>query len=347
MDRVKDLFDQVCSMRNLRLAAKEALRGKRARLPGATFFMELEKELPALHEQLRDGTYTHGGYRYFWIHDPKDRLVAAAPFRDRVVHHAIVRVIEPIFEKRFIEDSFACRKGKGTHAAMRRALHFARGHRYALKCDVSKYFASIDHAVLTGLVGRVIGDRRVLGLLEGVLASHADTQVQEWRPGGGLFDYEMRRKGLPIGNLTSQFLANVYLNPLDHFVKHDLRVKGYVRYMDDFLLFGDDRPALKRCGAEIKEKLAELGLTMHPDKYRLIPTAKGVDFTGFVVFGDGRVRVRSSTVRRFDRRYRQMLWQVNHKRRDPADLTMRVRAWGAHVQHAQSYGLRADVLGRR
>jgi hypothetical protein len=113
---VKYLFERVCSLGNLRLAAKEALRGKRSRLPGADFFMELEKELPALHEELGDGTYAHGGYHYFWIHDPEDRLVAAAPFRDRVVHHAIVRVIEPIFEKRFIEDSYACRVGKGTHA---------------------------------------------------------------------------------------------------------------------------------------------------------------------------------------------------------------------------------------
>jgi retron-type reverse transcriptase len=157
--------------------------------------------------------------------------VAAAPFRDRVVHHAIVRVIEPIFEKRFIEDSYACRVGKGTHAAMRRALHFARGHKYALKCDVTKYFPSIDHAVLMGLVGRVIADRRVLDLLARVLASHADAEIQEWPGGAGLFEYQTRRTGLPIGNLTSQFLANVYLNPLDHFVKQELGVRGYVRYM--------------------------------------------------------------------------------------------------------------------
>ncbi len=347
MHRVKNIFEQICSMRNLRLAAKEALRGKRSRMPGATFFMEQEKELPALHEELSSGGYRHGPYHYFWIHDPKDRLVAAAPFRDRVVHHAIVRVIEPIFEKRFIEDSYACRRGKGTHAAMRRALHFARAHRYALKCDVSKYFPNIDHGVLTGLVGRVIGDRRVLGLLDRVLASHADAVVQEWPAGGGLFDYESRRKGLPIGNLTSQFLANVYLNPLDEFVKHGLRVKGYVRYMDDFVLFGDDRAALKGFGEQIKGKLSDLRLAMHPDKYSIVSTDKGVDFAGFVVFADGRVRVRSSSVRRFDRRYRQLLWEVNHKLRVPADLTQRVRAWGAHVRHAQSYGLRADVLGRR
>jgi hypothetical protein len=344
--RVTNLFERVCSMRNLRLAAKEALRGKRSRPPGAVFFGEQEKELPALHEELSGGTYRHGPYHYFWIHDPKERLVAAAPFRDRVVHHAIVRVIEPIFEKRFIEDSYACRRGKGTHAAMRRALHFARGWPQAIKCDVSKYFPSIDHEVLMGLVGRVIGDGRLLDLLGRVLASHADAEVQEWPADGGLFDYRIQRKGLPIGNLTSQFLANVYLNPLDHFVKHDLRVKGYVRYMDDFVLFGDDRDRLRAHGRRIREKLGELRLRMHPDKYRAMATADGVDFAGFVVFADGRIRVRSSSVRRFDRRYRQLRWEVNHKLRLPADLTARVRAWGAHAAHAQSYGLRRAVLCR-
>lgn len=348
MHREKNLFERVCSLRNLRLAAKEALRGKRQRLPGAAFFMAMEKELPALHEELRTGTYRHGPYHYFWIHDPKDRLVAAAPFRDRVVHHAIVRVIEPIFEKRFIEDSYACRVGKGTHAAMRRALHFARRYRYALKCDVSKYFPSIDHEVLMDLAGRVIGDRRLLDLLAHIIDSHADGGRLVVPEGGlPLFDGRWVKRGLPIGNLTSQFAANVYLNPLDHFVKHDLRCRGYVRYMDDFLLFGDDRSELRRQGGRIKEKLADLRLGMHPDKYRLMPTAQGVDFCGFVVFAEGRVRVRASSVCRFVRRYRRLRWEVNHTRRDPNDLTMRVRAWGAHVQHAQSYHLRGDVLGRK
>ncbi len=346
MHRVKELFEQVCSMRNLRLAAREALRGKRWRLPGATFFGEMEKELAALHGELSSGAYRHGPYHYFWIHDPKDRLVAAAPFRDRVVHHAIVRVVEPIFEKHFIEDSFACRKGKGTHAAMRRALHFARGHRYALKCDVSKYFPSVDHGVLTRLVERVIGDARLLELLGRVLESHADGERREWPPGAGLFDCRTVRRGLPIGNLTSQFLANVYLNPIDHFVKHDLRVRGYVRYMDDFILFGDERRGLEAFGERIKRALGELRLRMHPDKYQLMPTAEGVDFAGYVVFADGRVRVRSATVRRFDRRFRRMRWEVNRKNRQPEDLTMRVRAWVAHTAHAQSVGLRRAVLTR-
>ncbi|MBN1345073.1 MAG: hypothetical protein JXQ73_20430 [Phycisphaerae bacterium] len=245
MHRHRHLFERVCSFDNLYAAARKALSGKRTKLPGASFLGDLEKELVSLRQELASETYQHGGYHYFLIHEPKERLVAAAPFRDRVVHHAIVRVIEPIFERRFIEDSFACRRGKGTHAAMRRALHFARGHRYALKCDVSKYFPSIDHEVLMGLVGRVIGDAPLLALLRRILASHADGETPEWAPGAELFEYRMRRRGLPIGNLTSQFMANVYLNPVDHLAKHVLRVKGYLRYMDDFILFGTTGPG---CG---------------------------------------------------------------------------------------------------
>ncbi|MEI8197874.1 MAG: RNA-directed DNA polymerase, partial [Phycisphaerae bacterium] len=233
------------------------------------------------------------------------------------------------------------------HAAMRRALHFARGHRYALKCDVSKYFPSIDHEVLLGLVERVVGDARLLTLLRGILGSHTDRVEQEWTQGGGLFDYRTLPKGLPIGNLTSQFLANVYLNPLDHFVKHDLRVGGYVRYMDDFILFGADRQVLREQGRRVKAKLGELRLRMHPDKYRLVQTADGVDFAGFVVFANGRIRVRAASVRRFDRRYRRLLWEAKHTRLPLADVSMRVQAWGAHVAHAQSYGLRSTLLGRQ
>jgi retron-type reverse transcriptase len=347
MHQHRHLFERICTLENLIAAGKAALRGKRIRPPGCVFLAEFEKEIFALHEQLWAGTYRHGGYTYFTIREPKERLVAAAPFRDRVVHHAIVRVIEPIFEKRFIEDSFACRRDKGTHAAMRRAAAFARRWPYALKCDVRKYFPSIDHEVLVGLLERVIADQQLMSLILAILETHADGERQVWLPGGTLFDVRTVKRGLPIGNLTSQFFANVYLNPLDHFVKHELRVKGYVRYMDDFLLFAGDRATLKAHGRAIKEKLEKLRLAMHPDKYRLVPTSCGVDFAGYVVFADGRVRVRSSAVRAFNRRYNQLLWDLRHRQTRAAEVTQSVRAWVAHASHAQSYGLRRSVLAGR
>lgn len=164
--------------------------------------------------------------------------------------------------------------------------------------------------------------------------------------GEGLFDVEARRRGIPIGNLTSQFLANVHLSPLDHFVKHRLRVRGYVRYMDDFLLFGDDQALLRAQGRAVKDRLAALRLRMHPDKYRLRPTRQGVDFVGFVVFHDGRIRVRRASVRRFERRYRRQRFLVERKLADPAMLGASVQAWVAHARHAQSGGLRHAVLAR-
>ena len=171
--------------------------------------------------------------------------------------------------------------------------------------------------------------------LIGAILGHPRATVARPRDGrraDDLLDVADRASaGLPIGNLTSQFFANVYLNPLDHFVKHELRVKGYVRYMDDFLLFGDDRAALRRQGRQVREKLAELRLEIHPDKYRLVPTACGVDFAGFVVYADGRVRVRSASVRRFDRRYKNMLWGVRRRRMRAARVTQSVVAWVAHA----------------
>jgi hypothetical protein len=193
----------------------------------------------------------------------------------------------------------------------------------------------------------VIADERLMELIRLILASHADGERQVWQPGGDLFDVRAVKHGLPIGNLTSQFFANIYLNPLDHFVKHELRVKGYVRYVDDFLLFGDDRATLRRQGDAVREKLLELRLEIHPDKYRLTSTDRGVDFTGFVVRADGRIRVRSSSVRRFDRRYKQMLWDQRQRRISAAEVTQSVGAWVAHARHAQSYGLRRSVLAGR
>jgi hypothetical protein len=344
--RHKQLWGKVVSLENLKDAAGDAMRGKRGKRAGAAFFQRWETEVVRLARELEDGSYLPGDYHYFTIHEPKERVVAAAPFRDRVVHHALVRVLEPLFEPRFIEDSYACRAGRGTHAGMRRALHFAKRFPYALKCDIRRYFPSIDQGLLRGKIARVVGDRKVMGLVDVTLNSHGERVEKEWPCGGDLFDVVERRKGLPIGNLTSQFFANIYLDGFDHFVKQELRVKGYLRYVDDFLLFGESAPELRRLGVRCREFLDAERLEIHPDKYRLIPTAHGVDFCGYVVRADGRVRVRSSNARRFRKRYVRLRREVSRGWGDPADLTASVRAWIAHAAHAQSWGLRLRVLGR-
>ena len=248
MKRHKHLWERICAFENITDAAREAMLGKRGTVAGARFFADWEREVVRLERELREGSYRPGAYHYFQITDPKLRIVAAAPFRDRVVHHALVRVIEPLFEPRFIEDSYACRRGKGTHAGMRRALDFAKRFPWAIKCDIRRYFPSIDHRILRGQIERVIGDPDALRLIDLILASHVECTETGWPEGGDLFDAEECAVGLPIGNLTSQFFANIYLDGFDHFVKQSLRAKGYVRYVDDFLIFGGSRTEVRARG---------------------------------------------------------------------------------------------------
>ena len=306
MKRHKHLWTQVTSLENLVEAARAAMRGKRGKASGASFFGQWETEVVTLERELREGVYRPGAYHYFKISEPKPRVIAAAPFRDRVVHHALVRVLEPLFEPRFIEDSYACRKGRGNHAGMRRALHFSQRHPWVLKCDIRQYFPSIRHDLMLEKIERVVGDKKVLGLIGQILESHVQSVEQVWQPGGSLFDVKELRRGLPIGNLTSQFFANIFLDEFDPFVKQDLRVKGYVRYVDDFLLFAKSREQAREWGQKCRLHLDRLGLEIHPDKYQLCRTADGVDFCGYVVRADGRVKIRGAGVRRFQRRMKRL-----------------------------------------
>lgn len=344
MKRHKHLWRRVTSLENLMDAAREALRGKRHKASGATFFAHWEMEVVKLEREFREGLYVPGKYFYFKINEPKEREIAAAPFRDRVVHHALVRVLEPLFEPRFIEDSYACRKGRGNHAGMRRALHFSQRHPWVLKCDIRKYFPSIRQDLMLEKIARVVGDAKVLSLIGQILESHVQGVEQEWRSGGDLFDVRDVRRGLPIGNLTSQFFANIFLDGFDHFVKQELRVKGYVRYVDDFLLFGEDKKNLRVTGRLCREYLVGQGLEIHPDKYRMCSTVEGVDFCGFVVRADGRVKIRSAGVRRFQRRMKRLRHDAARGEIEWSDVGTSVKAWAAHADHAQSWSLRCKVL---
>ena len=244
MKRHGNLWEPMTSFENLLRAAHAAARGKRFKPGVARFFFHLEPELLRLQAELVARTYRPGPYRTFTIHEGKPRQISAAPFRDRVIHHALTGILEPIFERSLIRDSYACRRGKGTHAAVDRCQEFARRFRYVLKADVRKYFPSIDHAILKGLVARRIKDPHVLWLADRII-DHSNPQdsVPMWFPGDNLFTPTERRRGLPLGNQTSQFFANVYLDPLDHFVTDRLGM-SYVRYVDDFLVFAEDKRRL-------------------------------------------------------------------------------------------------------
>lgn len=283
MNTHADMFEKAFSLENLIGAYRRARRGKGEREEVARFGWNLEKNLLELRTRLLGGTYAHGPYRKFIVSDSKRRKIKAAPFRDRVVHQAMVAALEPAFEKRFIFDSYACRVGKGTHAGIARFERFARVSRYALMMDISKYFASIDHSILFSLLSPKIRDERMLALCRIVIESSEET------PG----------KGIPIGNLTSQLFANVYLDELDQYVKHGLRVRRYARYMDDFVLLHDDKLHLHELRQQITDFLAtRLHLTVHPKKAQIEPVESGVNFLGFRIFLHHRL-LRASTVKRF------------------------------------------------
>ncbi len=269
-------FEKVISVENLCAAWEEFIRGKRKKTDVQEFVLCLGDELATPHLELLSGEYRHGPYHHFSINDPKPRSIHKALVRDRLLHHAIHRKLYPFFSTAFIADSFSCQKGKGTHKALgcfrRMAWKVSKNHTktcWVLKGDIRKFFASIDHRALLTLLERWIVDRRLIGLLTSVISSF---HVQ---PG----------KGIPLGNLTSQLFANIYLNELDQFVKHSLRMKYYIRYADDFVFLSDDRSELLSRLPQVATFLSDsLALSLHPDKLFIKTIASGIDFLGWVHF---------------------------------------------------------------
>jgi retron-type reverse transcriptase len=343
MKTYKNLYPQIYDFTNLYLAYRRARRGKRERAAVAGFEFDLEHNLLTLRRELQARTYAPGGYTNFYIHEPKRRLVSAAPFRDRVVHHALCRVIEPIWEARFIATSYACRMGKGTHQAIDQCQAWVRRYRYAFQGDIVKYFPSIDHQVIYGLLSKHIADGATLWLIEQLLASGAGIQAEEqpplYFPGDDLFA-ALRPRGLPIGNLTSQFWANVYLHELDMFVKHELRCPAYLRYMDDFVLFADDKETLHAWREAIHAFLANrLRLALHPKKSLVFPVQVGLEFCGFRIYATHR-RLRRAAVRRFVGRFRRQRAAYRRGELSLEEMTDSVRCWIAHAAHGDTWRLR-------
>jgi retron-type reverse transcriptase len=330
-----NLFPQVTSWENLLLAAQKARRGKSRRPNVARFDLDRETELAELRAELLSGAYRPGAYRTFHIYEPKPRLISAAPYRDRVVHHALCNVIEPLFERRFIADSYANRVGKGTHAGLNRYAEYVRRYRYVLRCDIAKYFPSIDHEILFANLCRVIRcpDTRVL-IRRIINASNPQEPVTQHFPGDDLFTPAERRHGLPIGNQTSQFFANVYLDPLDHFVKEGLRLP-YLRYVDDFAAFSDNKEQLCDARTRMAAFLVGLRLRLHPLKTRLFRTGDGTCFVGYRVFPD-RLRLPRSNLTRLNARMRRYRALYAAGAISTADLRQRVCSWLGHARHANA-----------
>jgi len=285
-----------------------------------------------------------------WAHGAKlmvelGRQIAAAPFRDRVVHHALMNVIEPPLDRTFIHDSYACRRGKGVHRAVDRYQFWAKRYRFVLKVDIASYFASIDHAILKAQLAKGIKDPSILALLATIIdGSPLAKEKTEYYPGDDLLSPLERRRGIPIGNLTSQFFANFHLNGLDHFVKQDLKCRAYLRYVDDLILLADDKPTLWSWRTAIEDYLAGLRLRLHPRKCHLTPVHCGLDVLGYRVWPHRR-QLRNDNGHRFARKLRGMANGYARGRYRLADFQPSIASWIGHARHGETEALRKAIFG--
>jgi hypothetical protein len=321
--RIGSLKHTLLSFSHLYAAFQRAFRGTKNH-ESMAFAVRVEEHLFVLQQQLADETYRPMPYRYFTVHEPKKRIISVAHFRDRVVHHALVGVLEPIYERRFIFDSYATRRGKGVRRAILRAQRGLRAHRYFLKMDIRSYFPSIDHLTLESFLARTIKDDFVLRLCQRIIACGGDGRV-----------------GLPIGNLTSQFFANVYLNAFDHWIKERLRLPHYVRYMDDFVLFGDEKPFLRELRDRIGAYLAQqCALQVKEEVTRIQSFLHGLSFLGVRVFPHT-IRYERKTFMRSYRKLQQAVRGLEQHDQDHDEeqraictiqsVTAHLRAWGGQL----------------
>jgi retron-type reverse transcriptase len=346
-----NLFPEICSLENLTLAANKTRKRKTRKESTERFELHRERFVGHLQHELLDGTYRPGRYRQFYIHDPKKRLISAAPYRDRVVHHALCNVIAPLIERRFVFDSYSCRKGKGTTAARERCRKFTNRYRYVLKCDIQRYFQSINHEILKAKLAETIACRPTLELCGQIIDSCEETGLRPpFFEGDDLFAFS-RKRGLPIGNLTSQLWANLYLDRLDHFVKEELKVPGYARYTDDFLLWSDDKEFLQDCRERIRAELCKERLLLHPVKSRIMQCKEGVPFLGFRFFPQRQPRVTGETKRRFEKRARRQMSAICNGTAEWSDVRTSMSSWvdfskygntNGLVAHYRRNGFRAD-----
>lgn len=319
-------YENIISLENLCLAWQEFIVGKKKKIDVIEFSRNLMDNIVELNDGLVNRTYRHGGYKSFYIDDPKRRHIHKASVRDRLLHHAVYRILYPFFDRTFIADSFSCRKEKGMHKAINRFIKLvakeSQNHRrscWVLKCDIRQFFASIDHTTLFSILGEYISDTNIMRLLENIIGS---------------FNTEGKLMvGLPLGNLTSQLFANVYMNRFDHWVKHRLKVKCYARYADDTVFMSHDKVWLKNSIPLIQNFLqTNLQLSLHPKKILLKTVASGMDFLGWVHFQDHRV-LRTKTKQRMMRNIRLVVSEES------------LQSYLGLLSYGNTTTLRQDVVG--
>lgn len=350
MTVIADVFDDICDYENLYDSFLEARKGKRYRDDVLIYTANLESNLINTQNELLWGTYKVGPYRPFYVTEPKLRLVMALQFKDRVVQWAIYRCLNPVYDKQFIEDSYACRIGKGTHMAADRLQYWLRqvnrkpGKWYYLKLDISKYFYRVDHAVLFEILRRRIIDERLIQLLWEVINCE-DTKFglpSGMNPEECTEDMWLSDVGMPIGNLTSQLFANIYLNELDQYAKHELKLHFYIRYMDDVIILSDDKTFLNQIKNEIQRFLSEeLRLDLNK-KTTVRPVSLGIDFVGFKMWATHR-KLKKQTARRIIRKVKHMCEEMNAGRLTREEFMRSVASYKGLLKHCNSYGLRRKL----
>ncbi len=340
MKTYKHLFEKLCSWDNLEEAYQKARRYKTNNPHVQEFDRHWQFHLATLHRELKTRTYQPRPLKTFILRDPKTRKICVSDFRDRVVHHALVNVLQPIFEPRFIHDSYASRKCLGTLPALKRFTTFIRkvsrngkpvdnAHNsnhvqgYAFKADIYHYFDTVDHKTLLCIIAKRVRDEGALWLVKTIL--HYDSGIPS--------------KGMPLGNWTSQFFANIYLNELDQFVKHYLKAKYYARYVDDFIILHRSKETLRNYEAQIKNFLKTLKLDLHPDKCKITSLGRGTTFLGFRVFYHYML-VRQRNVRKINRRLRELLDLYESRLADAQDVLEILQGWNGYAMQGNTYKLR-------
>ncbi len=335
----KDLYWLIISPKTLFRAWEIFKSDKRNKPDVMAFELDLERNIFDLYRDLKEEKYKHGKYKGFWIHDPKLRRIHKATVRDRVLHHAMFSVLNRIFEPTFISDSYSCRIGKGTHkgmekvASMIRAVSKNHTHPcYALKCDIKKFFDSIDHVTLLKILNEKIKDEKVRRLLQEVVGSFESGRANLFEP-----------KGVPIGNLTSQIFANIYMDKFDQFIKHKLKVKNYARYTDDFVIISDDKKYLESLLPPIREFLkTELHLELHPKKVTIRKHNRGIDFLGYVILPH-HIKIRTKTKRKIPKKLRQSIALYRNGGISEISLKSSLASYLGVLSHADTYEMSENI----
>ncbi|MDP4158368.1 MAG: reverse transcriptase/maturase family protein [Bacillota bacterium] len=347
MHKIRGLYDQIYDFENLHRAYLQARKGKRYRIEVLKFTNHLEENLIQIQNELMWKTYTVGRYREFFVHEPKKRLIMALPFKDRVVQWAIYQVLNPYFEKGFIKDSYACRIGKGTHQAVQRLQYWLRymnrRHErfYALKLDISKYFYRVDHNVLMDILRKRIGDKDLLWLLDVIVRCEhtkfgiplGDHQFEAERIGG---------VGMPIGNLTSQMFANLYLNELDQFAKQTLCVKHYLRYMDDVVILHEDKKYLWDLESQLDEFITErLNLKLN-NKTMVRTVNQGIEFVGYRIWPT-HIKMRKKTTVKMKHRLRYLQRAYARGEIELQEVNGSIQSYLGILKHCDGYNLKKKL----